>query len=142
MTILCHFILKIQFLLEQGSISLQRLFHFFLPQHCGITYIFYVIAEVFFKSFFHKNDLFQLCPLGRKTTNRQEHSFPTGKSLHFRRAILNSSVSVLFSSLFADTKKKITHGRLEIYVLCSLERRLHKSTKQSFLFICLLLTGK
>lgn len=97
---------------------------------------------MFFKSPFHKNDLFQLCPLGKKTTHRQEYCLAIGTEVYIlaQQFLIEVSLSLLFFSLSADTK--IAHGRLEIYVLCSLERRLHKGTKQSFLFICLSLTGE
>lgn len=132
----CHWKCNFRF----GQATVQCLFHFF-PPHGGITYIFYLIAEAFFKSPFHKNDLFQLCLLGKKTTNRQVlKKKRRNVCLLAQQFLIQVSLSLLFSSLFADTKN--AHGRLEIYVLCSLEKWLHKSTKQSFLFICLSLTGK
>lgn len=69
----CAFLsVKMQFSICSRHYFAQCLFHFFHPQS-GITYVFGLIAEVLFKGPFHKNDLFQLCPLGKKTTNRQEY---------------------------------------------------------------------
>lgn len=85
----------------------------------------------------------------RKENNRQKYYLAMQKEKKKKRqrcstAIPDSSVSPFLSPL---CRYKITHGRLEmyvlcIYVLCSLERWLHKRTKQSFLFICLSLMGK
>lgn len=92
-----HFCLsKCNFLFVAATILHSAYFIFFHPQS-GITYVFGLIAEVFFKSPFHKNDLFQLCPLGKKTTNRQEYCLAIRKKkTHFSTAIPDSSVSVLF----------------------------------------------
>lgn len=70
--------LKIQFSIRTSHYFLRSAYFIFSP-HSSITYIFYLIAEAFFKSPFHKNDLFQLCPLGKKTTNRQENCLGIGK---------------------------------------------------------------
>lgn len=135
----CAFLsVKMQFSICSRHYFAQCLFHFFHPQS-GITYVFGLIAEVLFKGPFHKNDLFQLCPLGKKTTNRQEYclAIRKKKNRHFSTAIPDSSVSVLFFSLSADTNLHMGGWKYMFYVAW-----LHKSTKQSFLFICLSLTGK
>lgn len=135
----CAFLsVKMQFSICSRHYFAQCLFHFFHPQS-GITYVFGLIAEVLFKGPFHKNDLFQLCPLGKKTTNRQEYylAIRKKKNRHFSTAIPDSSVSVLFFSLSADTNLHMGGWKYMFYAAW-----LHKSTKQSFLFICLSLTGK
>lgn len=133
---------KHNFVFQQGAAELIS----FSPLHSNVMYIFYLIADVFSKAPFIKNDLFQLCPPGEKTTHRQEHCLAIekgkkkGEILAYRFLIQVLSPRLPFSPLAADTN--IAHGRLEMCVLCSSQRRLHKSTKQSFLFISLSLTGK
>lgn len=93
---------KYHFLFIQSAAFVQGSFHIFPPSHSGVTYIFYLIAETFFKRPFHKNDLFQLCPLGKKTRNRQEFCLAIGKKrerLCFSTVIPDSRVSVSFFSL-------------------------------------------
>lgn len=99
------FSLKTQFSVSSSHYFAQCLFHFFSLPQSGITYIFCLIAQVFFKSPFRIKWSFSTVP-SRKENNEQTRAPPCNeeeKRERFSTAIPNSSVSVLFFPLCADT---------------------------------------